>query len=144
MSDSPQREFVDTNILVYAHDRSAGTKHEPAKRLLQRLWDSERGCVSLQVLQEFYVVVTRKMSKPLETESAARIIADLSVWQVHTPGVRDLLGAIEIQRRYQLSFWDAMVIHSAAQLGCVTIWSEDLNTGQVYDGVRCINPFATA
>jgi predicted nucleic acid-binding protein len=141
MNGSPQREFVDTNILIYAHDASTGAKHERARQLLLDLWEAERGALSLQVLQEFYVTVTRKVAKPLDPESASQIVAALSVWRVHTPGVKDLLSAIAVQRRYQLSFWDAMVIQSAAQLSCGTIWSEDLNPGQVYEGIRCRNPF---
>ena len=74
-------------------------------------------------------------------DAAAQIIADLSVWQVHRPGVEDILDAIRLQKRYQVSFWDAMVISSALQLGCQTLWSEDLNTGQVYDSVTVQTPF---
>ncbi len=144
MSGSPQPEFVNTNILVYAHDPSTGAKHKRAKQLLLDLWEAERGALSLQVLQEFYVTVTRKVPRPLDPESAAEIVAALSVWRVHAPGVKDLLSAIAVQRRYQLSFWDAMVIQSAALLRCGTIWSEDLNPGQVYEGARCRNPFVPA
>lgn len=93
------------------------------------------------MLQEFYVNVTRKVARPLSPEVAARIIADLSVWEVHRPSVEDVLDAIGAQARYQLSFWDAMIVVSAQQLGCRTLWSEDLNSGQVYNGVTVRNPF---
>ena len=134
-------EFVDTNILIYAHDRSAGQKHIRAKELLRELWERRSGCVSIQVLQEFYVNVTQKVEKPLIPESASQIIADLAVWEVHRPGVDDVLDAIHLQGRYQLSFWDAMIITSALQLGCGTVWSEDLNPGQSYQQVTVLNPF---
>ena len=141
MSEPSDLQFVDTNILVYAHDTSAGKKHIRATELIRELWQSGGGCSSIQVLHEFYVTVTRKVAKPLAPEVAAQIIADLSVWQVHRPGVQDLLDAIRLQHRYETSFWDAMIIASAIQLGCRTIWSEDLNPGQVYEQLRVLDPF---
>jgi predicted nucleic acid-binding protein len=97
--------------------------------------------LSVQVLQEFYVSVTRKVAHPLSPEQAASTIADLAVWHVHRPGAEDVLDAIRLQERYQTSFWDAMIVTSAIQLGCEVLWSEDLNAGQVYDTVRVVNPF---
>lgn len=141
MSDSRDLQFVDTNVLIYAHDYSARNKHIRARDLIRALWQSGEGCLSIQVLQEFYVNVTQKVAKPLTPDGAAQIIADLAVWQVHRPGVEDVLDAIRLQDRYQTSFWDAMIIASAIQLGCQTIWSEDLNTGQVYDTVTVASPF---
>lgn len=134
-------QFVDTNVLIYAHDRSARLKHEQAKALLRDLWDSRRGCLSVQVLQEFYVNVTQKVAQPLTSEVASQIISELGVWRVHRPGVEDVLDAIRIQNRYQISFWDAMIVASALQLGCQIIWSEDLNPGQLYDQAVVTNPF---
>lgn len=141
MSEAKDFQFVDTNILIYAHDVSTGYKHTRARELLQSLWRSEEGCLSIQVLQEFYVSVIRKVAKPLTPEVAAQIITDLSVWQIHRPGLEDVLDAIRLQIRYQVSFWDAMIIASAIQLGCLTLWSEDLNPGQTYDGVSVSSPF---
>jgi predicted nucleic acid-binding protein len=141
MSEPNHLQFLDTNVLIYAHDRSAGNKHLRAKELVQDLWKSGEGCLSIQILQEFYVNVTRKVAKPMAPETAAQIIADLSAWQVHRPGVEDVLDAIRLQARYQLSFWDAMIVASALQLGCPTIWSEDLNPGQVYDQTQALSPF---
>jgi predicted nucleic acid-binding protein len=143
MSDRPGYEFVDTNVLVYAHDRSAGEKHELARLLLERVWQDRNGCISLQVLQEFYVTVTRKVSRPLSGADAAQILKDLSAWRLHTPTMPDLLDAVALQQRYQISLWDAMVILSAQRLNCGILWSEDLNAGQSYAGVRVQNPFAT-
>jgi predicted nucleic acid-binding protein len=141
MSEPRGLQFVDTNVLVYAHDVSAGHKHTRARELLRSLWRSEVGCLSIQVLQEFYVNVTQKVAKPLTPDAAAQIIADLSVWQVHRPGIEDLLDAIRLQTCYQVSFWDAMMLASAIQLECPTLWSENLNPGQTYDSVSVLSPF---
>lgn len=135
------RSFVDTNVLVYAHDETAGRKRKVARELISGLWASRGGCVSVQVLQELYVNVTRKVPKPLATRDAATLIEDLSVWTVHSPGPRDVLSAIELQGRESVSFWDAMILTSARSLGCAVLYSEDLNPGQSYDGVRVVNPF---
>lgn len=140
MNDKP-RHFVDTNVLIYAHDRSAGLKHERARILLQELWRERTGCLSIQVLQEFYVNVTRKVAAPLSPEAAAQVITDLAVWEVHRPDVNDVLEAIRLQTSLQLSFWDAMILTSARQLGCRTLWSEDLSAGQAYDTVTVRDPF---
>ena len=141
MSEPSDLQFVDTNVLIYAHDLSARDKHARARDLIRELWQSGQGCLSVQVLQEFYVNVTGKVARPLAPEVAAQIVADLSAWQVHRPGVEDVLDAIALQIRYQISFWDAMIVASATQLGCSTIWSEDLNPGQMYDSVSVLNPF---
>lgn len=135
--------FVDTNVLVYAHDISAGEKHARAKALVDDLWNTGCGCLSLQVLQEFYVVVVQKVTRPLKPEVASRIIYDLSQWRLHVPEVGDFLDAIDIHQRNKISFWDALIICSAKKLGCSVILTEDLNDGQVYEGVVAKNPFAT-
>lgn len=141
MSDEPIYQFVDTNILVYAYDSTAGSKRQQAQVLLNELWVSRRGCLSIQVLQEFYVVTTRKVNNILAPELASQIVRDMKTWRIHLPDVDDILGAIDLQQRYGISFWDAMVINSAWQLNCKTIWSEDLNAGQGYQGIEVINPF---
>ncbi len=142
MSAKDSLHFVDTNVLVYAYDSSAGEKHQRAKGLLKRLWERKSGCLSVQVLQELHVNLTRKVAYPIYLEAAAQIIADLCAWQMHVPDGADVLGAIRIQQHYQLSFWDAMIIRSAAELGCSLIWSEDFSDGQVYEGVKVINPMS--
>src|SRR5579863_7961091 len=139
MSDN--RRFVDTNILLYAHDDSAGAKHVQARTLVEQLWASRNGCLSVQVLQEFFVNVTRKIAKPLNAETAKEIIADYSRWYLHDPGADDVLAAIGIHQRTGISFWDAMIVRSAAEIGCAVLFSEDLNAGQEYSGVRVENPF---
>jgi predicted nucleic acid-binding protein len=138
---SGNRKFVDTNILVYAHDLTAGDKHSRARALLEELWDTRQGCLSVQVLQEFFVTTTRKIPKPLDPSAAAQIINDLARWHVHAPAAPDVLAAIDIQRRAGTSFWDAMILRSARELGCPVLYSEDLNAGQSYAGIRVSNPF---
>jgi predicted nucleic acid-binding protein len=140
---TPSRQFVDTNVLIYAHDSTAGSKQAHAKNLLQELWKGGNGCISMQILQGFYYNVTQKIAMPMSKPEAAENIRLLSQWKVHSPHPRDILNAIQIQQHYQLSFWDALVINSAARLGCQIIWSEDLNAGQVYEGVTVQNPFAS-
>ena len=138
---SGNRRFVDTNVLVYAHDESAGGKRDQARALVEELWRSRDGCLSLQVLQEFYVTVTRKIAKPLDAATAKAIVADLSRWYLHVPAADDALAAIGIHERTGISFWDAMIVRSAAEIGCAVLYSEDLNGGQEYSGVSVENPF---
>jgi predicted nucleic acid-binding protein len=142
MSERRPLQFVDTNVLIFAHDLSAGEKHVRAQDLIRELWQSGEGCLSVQVLQEFYVNVTQKVARPLAPEEAGQIVADLAAWQAHRPVVEDVLDAIRLQERYRISFWDAMIVASATQMDCQTIWSEDLNPGQVYGQVTVLNPFA--
>ena len=139
MSDN--RRFVDTNVLVYAHDDSAGIKRDQARALVEQLWESREGCLSVQVLQEFFVTVTRKIAKPLDAETAKEIVTDFSHWRMHVPAADDVLGAIGVHQRTGISLWDAMIIRSAAEMSCTMLYSEDLNTGQEYSGIRVENPF---
>lgn len=138
---SGNRQFVDTNVLVYAHDVTAGDKHTRARALVEELWDTREGCLSVQVLQEFFVTTTRKIPRPLDAPAAARIIDDLAHWRVHAPDAGDVLAAIDIHQRTGPSFWDAMILRSANELGCQTLHSEDLHHGQEYEGVQVRNPF---
>jgi predicted nucleic acid-binding protein len=142
MSAEAGRQFVDTNVVVYAHDTSAGDKHTRAKQLLAELWSSGNGCLSVQVLQEFYVIITRKVSRPLEPETARQRVEDLGYWLIHSPTAEDVVEAIRLHQSARLAFWDAMILISASKLGCQTVWSEDLNTGQTAAGVKIQNPFA--
>jgi len=141
MRDNIGLQFVDTNVLVYAHDASAGRKHEIAKELLKELWDTRKGCLSTQVLQEFYVTITKKVKKPLSPLQASQIISDLGFWKLDMPDVGDILEAIQISQRYMISFWDSLIICSAINLDCDVIWSEDLNPGQYFDKIKVVNPF---
>ena len=143
MSVDRPGEFVDSNVLVYAHSRASAEKREKASELLDRLWVSGGGSLSIQVLQEFFVVVTRKVPQPLSIGEAAQIVEDYSRWAVHCPEPKDLAAAIDIHKRFQVSFWDAMIIHSARRLNCRVLWSEDLSDGQSYAGVAVRHPFSS-
>ena len=135
------RSFVDTNILVYAYDTSAGEKHATAVQLLADLWRQRSGVISTQVLQEFFVTVTRKIPRPLAIPLARAIIEDLSRWEVVAPGPEAVLQAIDLQRDYQLSYWDAMILTTAHLGGAAVLLTEDLNPGQEIAGVIITNPF---
>jgi predicted nucleic acid-binding protein len=142
MSAERQREFVDTNVIIYAHDFSAGEKHARAKQLVAGLWANGNGCLSIQVLQEFYVNITRKVPHPLEPAVARQRVEDLSTWLVHSPTPEDVVEAIRLHQSVRLSFWDAMVLASATRLECATLWSEDLNPGLTVAGTTVRNPFS--
>jgi predicted nucleic acid-binding protein len=142
MSVDPQVDyFLDTNVLVYAYDRSAGMKQSIAAQFVSDCWENENGCLSIQVLQEFFVNVTQKISLPLEVQTARQMVADLAQWRLHVPDASDLLQAIDLQQSFHLSFWDAMVLQSAVRLECKQLLSEDLSHGQSYGDVQVINPF---
>jgi len=142
MSAERTRQFLDTNVLVYAHDTSAGDKRRQAIDLLEEVTTGETAALSIQVLQEFFVSVTSKLPNPLPVRVAAAIVADLGVLPTHVPVQADVLAAINLHERLKVSFWDAMVLRSASQLGCAVMWSEDLAPGRVYEGVEIRNPFS--
>lgn len=132
--------FVDTNILVYAHDRSAGAKSERAKTLLLQLWDSGRGVLSTQVLQELCINLRRKAGNPLPMDEVRRLIREYSTWEVVTNTPESVLRALEIEMRYKTSFWDALILQAAEDAGASILYSEDLATGQRYGGIQVMNP----
>lgn len=134
-------EFCDSNVLIYAHDLTAGEKRVRAQRLLERLWDSGEGVVSVQVFQEFFVNITRKVSRPLSPLQARGVIGELIAWRVVAPVHSDVLAAIDRSLLWRVSFWDAMVLTAAIKAGASVLWSEDLNHGQSYDGTVVRNPF---
>jgi predicted nucleic acid-binding protein len=134
--------FVDTNVLVYAHDRSTGPKHVAAQTLIQDLWNSGLGVLSTQVLQEFCVSLRRKAARPLPIDEIRRLVQDYSTWEIITNTAESILHALEIEVRYKTSFWDALIIHAAEASGASTLYSEDLAHGQRYGSVRVVNPFA--
>ena len=133
--------FVDTNVLVYAHDADAGSKHQTARSRLEELWRDESGLLSTQVLQEFYVTVTRKVSRPLPRITARGIVATYRVWPLHRPDVDDILTASELEERYHLSFWDALIVVAAQRSGARRLLTEDLQDGQRFDELEVVSPF---
>lgn len=139
MSD---KVFVDTNVLIYAHDIDASTKHEVANRVLQDLWRERTGVISLQVLQEFYVNVTRKIKHPISKISARLIISSYEIWYAESM-LADISTAFRIEDEAQIGFWDALIIASAVRVGASQILSEDLNAGQAIAGIRVVNPFSS-
>ncbi len=132
--------FVDTNIMVYAHDLDAGYKREMAKALMEKLWSQNTGVISIQVLQEFYVTVTQKIARPLSKAKTRGILKNYSHWQVELNGMDTLLSASDIQERYVLSFWDALIVAAAVNAGAEKILTEDLSDGQILEGVLIENP----
>lgn len=134
-------EFVDTNILVYAHDLDAGRKQGVAAALVLRLMEKGTIGLSTQVLAEFFVNVTRKLKRPLPSQRAAEIVRDFGAWPLVRPDHSDIVAAIEIADRNHIHFWDALVVRAAATLDARVLWTEDLNHGQIYEGVRARDPF---
>ncbi len=133
--------FTDTNVIIYAYDISAGQKHEIAKGIIMDLWNSGLGVLSTQVLQEFFVTVTRKIKKPLDIQAAKRIVHDLTKWDLVVVDGETILGAIDVHHEYRYSFWDSMVIQAAMTAGATLLLSEDLSDGQTIAGVKIHNPF---
>jgi predicted nucleic acid-binding protein len=138
MSD---RVFVDTNVLVYAHDADAGEKHSLAKELLSQLWETRAGILSTQVLQEFLVAVTREVPNPISIARARRTVRNYIAWQLVVNDSKIILQATEIQEAHQLSFWDALIVSSAFAGNASVIATEDLNHGQRIEGILIQNPF---
>lgn len=137
MSD---RFFVDTNILMYAHDTSAGAKRERARSLVEELWRDRTGVVSTQVLQELSVNLRRKAGRPLDAKATREVVADYLTWHVIVNVGESILEAIDLEARYQISFWDALVLQAAQASGAEVLYSEDLSDGQTYGSVRVLNP----
>jgi predicted nucleic acid-binding protein len=133
--------FVDTNILVYAHDVDAGEKHERASALIADLWGSRSGALSTQVLQEFYITVTRKLPTPVAKRHAREAVEDYATWQVYSPNSVDIVAASSLEERRQLSFWDALIVIAAHRIGATRMVSEDFQHGLNIDGLLVSNPF---
>ncbi len=132
--------FVDTNILVYAHDLSKGAKHERARALIEKLWDTGGGVLSTQVLQELCISLRRKTARPLSVEETRKLIEDYSSWDIVVNTAESVLQALDIELRYMISFWDALIVQAATRCGAAVLYSEDLADGQNYGAVRVINP----
>ena len=136
---SGAKVFLDTNVLVYAQDRDAPRKRKRSRELIADVVTSGAGVISTQVLQEFYVTATRKMGvAPLAAKRVVQTFRILEVVQISPDLIEQ---AIDRSALSQISFWDALIVTASASSGCATIYSEDLNAGQVIDGVRIENPF---
>jgi predicted nucleic acid-binding protein len=132
------RYFVDSNILFYAHDRQAGSKHERAKDLIAGLWASRQGALSTQVLQEFCVNVRRKAQ--VSAENMRSLVQDFLKWHVVVNTGESVLGALEIEAKHRISFWDSLIVYAAQVAEVEVLYSEDFNDGQIYGSVRVVNP----
>ncbi|MGD0831496.1 MAG: PIN domain-containing protein [Terracidiphilus sp.] len=133
--------FVDTNILVYAHDQNEGYKQAAAKRVLRELSQERSGALNMQVLQEFYNTATRKLAFPLPRDEARAIVEDFAFWCVETTPA-EIKRAFQIEDEARNGFWDAMIFAAAIKSGASVVYSEDLNPGQRIAGIRVENPFA--
>jgi predicted nucleic acid-binding protein len=136
--------FVDTNILVYAEDRDAGRKQTIARDLIVGLWNSREGVVSVQVLQELYVTLTRKVRRPLAPARAAEVVREYLAWRVVDNDGDLLVAAMTLQQKGSISFWDALVVEAAGAAGCDRLYSEDLNSEQRFGALKIVNPFSSS
>ena len=134
--------FVDTNVLVYAHDSSDAHRRPVAQRLLDELWRSRRGALSTQVLQEFYNAATRKFDPPMRRSTARALVGAYAEWLVIEIDVALIVSASELEENQKLSFWDAMIVEAARRAGADRIVTEDLQSGRRIGGVLVVNPFA--
>ncbi len=133
--------FLDTNVLVYAYDISSGKKHDTARDIVTDLWNSRNGTLSIQVLQEFFVSITKKIPNPLDLKTASDIIRDFLLWEIIDNDGELLLTAMDIQARYLYSFWDSLIIAAAVKSGASVLLTEDLKNGQIIEDVMIKNPF---
>lgn len=138
MSD---RVFVDTNILLYARDASEPRKQPVAEACLQELWQARTGCVSVQVLNEFFVNATQKLDPGLTRHEAWEDVEALAAWNPLPLDMTLISRGFALQERYSLSYWDALIVAAAEAGGCAEILSEDLADGALYAGIRVRNPF---
>jgi predicted nucleic acid-binding protein len=134
------RLFVDTNILMYAHDSTAGAKHQRAKALVAQLWQERTGAISTQVLQELAVNLRRKVATPLPAKTIQEMVADYLSWHVVVNDGAAVLEALDFMERYGISFWDALIVQAAHTAGASVLYSEDLSHGQRYGSVVVENP----
>jgi predicted nucleic acid-binding protein len=136
--------FVDTNLLVYAYDDSAVAKHTTALALVDEAVKGGTPVISTQVLQELVVCLRRKVVRPLDPKEIRKIVSELlQDWEVFVNTPESILRALEIEQRYQISFWDALILNAAQSSAASILYTEDLNDDQMYGNVRVKNPFET-
>jgi predicted nucleic acid-binding protein len=135
------KTFVDTNVLVYAHDLDAGEKHEIAAGIISDLWESGNGVISTQVLQELYVTLTKKVPSPPKKSQVRRILNNYLAWELAVNNGETILQASEIEESHNISFWDALIVSAAYSKNAAILLTEDLNEGQLIEGITIVNPF---
>lgn len=133
--------FLDSNIIIYAYDKSDPERQKKAQQILKDVFQNENGILSPQVLSEFFVVVTRKIKNPLSSIDAKTIISSLSFLQVEEIDLTSVKRAIETHIQFKISYWDSLIISTAERAVYNIILSEDLNHGQIINGVEINNPF---
>jgi predicted nucleic acid-binding protein len=133
--------FVDTNILVYAQDLSAGTKCARAQALTRDLWESRTGVISTQILQELYIALRRKLATPMTAPQAEEVLRDYFAWEVVINNCESIVRGMQFEMQYKISFWDGLVLQAAERAGAGIVYSEDLSHGQFYAGIQIRNPF---
>ncbi len=136
------KTFVDTNVLVYAHDLKAGASHDAARMRVEQLWETRSGVVSTQVLQELYAVVTPKTAVPITVSAARQLVKDYLAWECVVNDADAIVAAFDFESRYRISFWDALIVNAANAAGADVLLTEDLSPGQRYGDVVVENPFA--
>jgi predicted nucleic acid-binding protein len=136
-----EKVFVDTNVLIYAHDQDARKKQPRAAEWLRKLWNSGMGRLSTQVLGEFYVTVTRKLGKPLSRSVAREVVRNYGLWVESAITPPTVIRASEISEAWQVSFWNSMILAAAEQDSADILLTEDLSHHQIIAGVRIVNPF---
>jgi predicted nucleic acid-binding protein len=135
--------FLDTNVLIYVFDKDSPNKAAVARQLYSRLVREKSGLVSVQVLQEFFVTLSKKFTVTLSADDVEREVRDLSaLLKVIETDVALVLDSITLSRRYKLSFWDGLIIQAALRGGASVLYSEDLQDGQIIDSITIANPFA--
>jgi predicted nucleic acid-binding protein len=132
--------FVDTDILLYAHDSSAGVKRDRARQLLEHLWTTGEGVLSTQILQELCINLRRKVKPSLPVDEIRRVVQDYLSWEIVINTPESAIQALEIEARYKISYWDALVLQATESAGATILYSEDLAAGQKYGAVRVVNP----
>lgn len=138
-----ERVFVDSNVLVYRRDAGEAEKQPRAAEWIEHLARSRLGRLSVQVLHEYYVTVTRKLDPGLPAEEARADVADLFVWRPLPLDADTLREAWRVEDRFGLSFWDALIVGAARSTGCRYLLTEDLQDDQDLDGLRVVDPFST-
>jgi predicted nucleic acid-binding protein len=136
----PSETFIDSNVLIYAFDDSDERKRAVANHVLSELWLEDSGTLSVQVLQEFYFNITRKIRKPIAKSEAHAVVDEYSIW-CGTTTVHEVRAAFHIENVAKISFWDALIVACAQKNGASRILSEDMQHGQVIAGVAIVNPF---
>jgi predicted nucleic acid-binding protein len=134
--------FFDTNVLVYLFDSSSPAKRHRARALFREHAARDEVRLSVQVLQELYVTLTRKLARPLRGDRAERLVRSLAALPVVAVDAELVVAAVALSRRHQLSLWDALIVVAAKAGGASEVLSEDLQSGQIIEGLRIVNPFA--